>query len=230
MVALGCLHAHHSNIAYIDQILVPYEIATIHFVDPGLMRRITHDPGFAGEHALRRVRHQLEWMAACDVDAILLTCTNYIAELGHQSIDLGLPVIKIDEPFFAYLCQQPSPQTLLFTNPATVDGTTRRMHDYANQHACSLDVDVQLIEGSFEIFMAGKKAEYDRAVAQGIRQIVSSVGSGNGGSVAVGQLSIADAALRVSRELDVPIGNPLEPLRDHLVELLDLEINDSQSD
>ncbi|MGH2559040.1 MAG: hypothetical protein ACRDJH_08245, partial [Thermomicrobiales bacterium] len=100
MVTLGCLHAHHSNIAYIDQILAPCEVSTVHFVDPGLMRRITNDSGFAGKQALTRVRQQLEWMASCDVNAILLTCTNYIAELGEQPIALDLPIVKIDEPFF----------------------------------------------------------------------------------------------------------------------------------
>ena len=65
MVTLGCLHAHHSNIAYVDQVLAPYDVSRIHFVDPGLMRRITHDPDFAGEQALTRVRQQLAWMAAC---------------------------------------------------------------------------------------------------------------------------------------------------------------------
>ena len=79
------------------------------------------------------MRRQLEWMAASGLDAILITCTNYIAMLPDEPLDLPLPVIKIDEPFFAYLCQQESPHLLLFTNPATVEGTMRRFADYAKR-------------------------------------------------------------------------------------------------
>lgn len=36
---VGCLHAHHSNIAYVERAFASYEVELIHFVDPGLMRR-----------------------------------------------------------------------------------------------------------------------------------------------------------------------------------------------
>src|SRR5215217_6898365 len=117
---LGCLHMHHSNIPYIDGIVAPDRVELLHFVDPGLMRRIGSDAGFPSDQAEAQVRRQLEWMAGCGLDAILITCTNYIAVLADEPLDLSIPVIKIDEPFFADLLQQPSPHLLLFTNPATV--------------------------------------------------------------------------------------------------------------
>ena len=43
---LGCLHMHHSNIPYIDGIVAPDRVELLHFVDPGLMRRIGSDPNF----------------------------------------------------------------------------------------------------------------------------------------------------------------------------------------
>ncbi|MGH2557604.1 MAG: hypothetical protein ACRDJH_00960, partial [Thermomicrobiales bacterium] len=100
-------------------------------------------------------------------------------------------------------------------------------YQYVDRHAYALDLNVQVIEGAFELFMAGKKDEYDREVARGIREVVS---SGKGRAVSVGQLSIAAAALNVSRELDVPIGNMLEPLHDHLVHLLGLPYKIGYSD
>ena len=38
---LGCLHAHYSNIEYIENAFAPYNIELIHFVDPGLMYQVT---------------------------------------------------------------------------------------------------------------------------------------------------------------------------------------------
>lgn len=210
---LGCLHMHHSNIPYIDGIVSPERVELLHFVDPGLMRRIGSDPGFTSDQAEQQVRQQLAWMASCGLDAILITCTNYIAMLPDETLDLSIPVIKIDEPFFAYLMRQESPHLLLFTNPATVEGTLRRLHDYARQVGRQPDIDVEVILGTFELVMAGKTDEYAEAVSDRLREIAR---SGRYRAISVGQLSMADSALRVIAETGVPIGNPLDPLRAHL--------------
>ena len=78
---LGCLHMHHSNIAYVDSLLSPGEVEVVHFVEPGLMRRIGSEDGLSGGEARAQVQRQLDWMASCGLDAILITCTNYIAML-----------------------------------------------------------------------------------------------------------------------------------------------------
>src|SRR5918997_4664832 len=141
---LGCLHMHHSNIPYIDGIVVSEDVELLHFVDPGLMRRIGSDAGFRSDRAEAQVRGQLDWMAACGLDAILITCTNYIAMLPDEPLDLMMPLVKIDEPFFAYLMEQDSPHLLLFTNPATVEGTMRRFHDFASRADSLPNIDVDI--------------------------------------------------------------------------------------
>ncbi|WP_445678084.1 hypothetical protein [Psychrobacillus sp. FSL H8-0484] len=63
---LACLHAHHSNIANIETaLLAPFDIELVHFVDPGLMNRVTHDDGFEQVNAEHKVKEQMEWMAKC---------------------------------------------------------------------------------------------------------------------------------------------------------------------
>lgn len=212
-IRLGCLHMHHSNIGYIDSIVDAERVETLHFVDPGLMRRITSDPEFTPEQAEQQVRRQLAWMASCGLDAILITCTNYIAMLPDTLPDLGIPVIKIDEPFFAYLLEQPAPHLLVFTNPATVPGTMRRFQDFASQAGREPEIEIEVIEGTFELLMAGQTAEYAAAVAARLREIAR---SGLYRSLSVGQLSLAEAAAAVSAETDTSIGNPLAPLHELL--------------
>ena len=215
---LGCLHMHHSNIPYIDGIVTPDCVELLHFVDPGLMRRIRPDPRFSSDQAEQQVRRQLAWMADCGLDAILITCTNYIAMLPDEPLDLAIPLIKIDEPFFADLLRQPSPHLLLFTNPATVEGTMRRFHDYAHRAGHQPQVETEVMPGTFELVMAGKTEEYAAAVAGQLRDLVQ---SGRYEAISVGQLSMADSALRVTTETQVPIGNPLDSLRLHLAHELD---------
>jgi hypothetical protein len=210
---LGCLHMHHSNIPYIDGIVAPDRVELFHFVDPGLMRRIGSDAGFASDQAEAQVRRQLDWMAGCGVDAILITCTNYIAMLPDEPLGLSIPVIKIDEPFFADLLQQPSPQLLLFTNPATVEGTMRRLHDYANRAGHQPSIETDVMSGAFELVIAGKTEEYVVAVTDQLRELVR---SGRYAAISVGQLSMAESALRIAAETGMPIGNPLDSLRAHL--------------
>ena len=212
---LGCLHMHHSNIPYIESIVAPDRVELLHFVDPGLMRRIGSDSGLAGDQAEQQVRRQLEWMAGCGLDAILITCTNYIAMLPNEPLDLSISVIKIDEPFFAYLVAQDSPHLLLFTNPATVEGTMRRFHDYAKHVGTLPDIEVEIIPGTFELVMAGRTEEYAAAVTARLRDVSRSE---RYGAISVGQLSMAESALRVAAETGAPIGNPLDPLRAHLAE------------
>lgn len=121
---LGCLHAHHSNIEYIEHTFQNIDnVELVHFADPGLIQQVPK-----GTNGLAvKVKEQLEWMASCSIDAILITCTNYIALLEEEQLDLSIPIIKIDEPYFETVCEEKQPQTILFTNPETVEGTLSSM-------------------------------------------------------------------------------------------------------
>jgi hypothetical protein len=65
--------------------------------------------------------------------------------------------------------------------------------------------------------MAGKTEEYAAAVTDHLRRLVA---VGDYATISVGQLSMADAAQRVTAETGVPIGNPLASLRDYLNQTL----------
>ncbi len=87
---LGCLHAHYSNIEYIENAFSPYDIELIHFVDPALIYRITSDENFKEEDAQNKVKEQMEWIAQCNVDAILITCTSYSAILQEKKLSISI--------------------------------------------------------------------------------------------------------------------------------------------
>lgn len=208
---MGCLHAHHSNIAYIEQ-AVDSKVELIHFVDPGLMNRITSDKSFDLEKGKDKVIEQIEWMAKSGVDAILITCTNYIALLEEERIETSIPIIKIDEPFFSRLCKITQPQVLLFTNPATVEGTMNRLKQFVSWQNQPLPaIEARVIENSFEILMQGNKEQYSDVIADYIR---AQLESNPDIKISVAQLSMVEAAERIAQELQITIGNPLVPLVD----------------
>jgi len=207
---IGCLHAHHSNIEYIQASLASDHVELVHFVDPGLMGRIAADQEFHADQAKAKVVEQVEWISQTKVDAILITCTNYIALLEEDRLTASVPIIKIDEPFFDSICNTTEPQVLIFTNPDTVPGTMRRLGEFAAAHEKSISrVETRIMENTFELMMQGKKEQYVEAVASYIKEVLAAENHLN---VAVAQLSMVDSAKQVERELNITIQNPLNSL------------------
>jgi aspartate/glutamate racemase len=209
---IGCLHAHYSNIDYIESAFSAYDIELIHYVDPGLIYQLKNDHVSEAE---KKVKDQIEWIAQSGVDAILITCTNYIALL--KQIEVNIPIIKIDEPYFEALCNTQQPQTILFTNPDTVQGTMSRLEQYAKNRQKTLDIEVKIIENTFELIMSGKNEEYQKAVCDYIKQLYSIRG------LSVAQLSMVTAAQQVEHETSIPIMNPLNTLVSSMVNQLNLQ-------
>ncbi|ARJ22716.1 hypothetical protein B7492_16535 [Bacillus mycoides] len=216
---LGCLHAHYSKIKYIENALSPFNIELIHFVDPALMYRVTSNENFQESDAQFKVKEQIEWIAQCNVDAILITCTNYIAILQEDQLSISVPIIKIDEPFFDYICNIQQPQTILFTNPATVEGTVKRLKHHANSHQKSLDLEVIVIKSTFELIMQGLKEEYNQEIAKFLNQIIKDEKK----VISVAQLSMVDASQQVEYKTSKTIINPLNTLVSYIVNQLELE-------
>ncbi|MFK4344993.1 hypothetical protein ABH894_003225 [Paenibacillus sp. RC62] len=217
---VGCLHAHHSNIAYVERAFAPYEVEVKHFVDPALMYRVSTDPDFSAVDASRKVEEQLEWMAQSGIDVILITCTNYIVFAERVQLTMPTPVITLDEPFFHEICDDPLPQTLVFTNPATVEGTMKRLYHIAallGKPDISSLIEVKVVEHAFELIMQGRKDEYMEVLVRSLHELRE---ADPDRTLAVAQLSMVDAALQVELETGQAIGNPLRSLMNLLENLL----------
>lgn len=207
---IACLHAHYSNIQYIENALSSDELELIHFVDPGLMSRISSDKNFDEVQAQNKVIEQIEWMSQANVEAILITCTNYIALLDENRLNTTIAIIKIDEPFFDSICNITEPQIVLFTNPATVEGTMRRLNEFATIHGKPIpDIEVRVVEDAFELIMQGKNEQYVEQLSKYIKGVFA---SDKNKKISVAQLSMVETAVKVERELNVKIGNPLDSL------------------
>ncbi|MCK1989700.1 hypothetical protein MPH48_16540 [Lysinibacillus fusiformis] len=202
---LGCLHAHHSNIEYIEQVFQKNkEIEVVHFVDPGLIHQVSK-----GVTELTfKIVEQIQWMASCDLDAILITCTNYIVLLEDCDVRaLSIPIIKMDELYFELICNERQPQIILFTNPATVEGTMTRLHQYANKQGKSIDVTVKVIEHTFDLIMQGKNKAYNAAIIHTLHHEANEQRL-----LSVAQLSMVSAAQQFEESTAIPIMHPLKAL------------------
>ena len=208
MKKVGCIHAHYSNINYLEKAFLTSTIEFLHFVDPGLMHCIQAGDSLSRKDAQAKVREQIDWVANCQVDAILITCTNYIALLEDAVVTTAVPIIKIDEPFFESLCQMKEPQTIVFSNPATVEGTMSRLYQYASVHEKLIDIEVAVIENSFNLIMNGLKEEYNQKIVECLEQLRQ-----NNRILSVAQLSMVEAAEQVENKTSIKIMNPLKTLK-----------------
>lgn len=213
---IGCLHAHYTNIEYIEAAFSKYDIEWLHFVDPGLMHRVSSDATFNNSDAQKRVKEQVEWIAECKVDAILITCTNYIAFLNEEQLSLPMPFIKIDEPYFEQICQLQQPQMILFTNPATVEGTVKRLKAHAEKYG-AVDYEVIIIDNAFELIMQGLGERYNQEIMNCLYQF-----NNEERPLSVAQLSMVEAAMRYELETGKTVLNPLHALVDYMIDQLEL--------
>lgn len=202
---LGCLHAHHSNIEYIEQVFQKNkEIELIHFVDPGLFHQVSKGV----TELTYKIVEQIQWMVSCDLDAILITCTNYIVLLDDCNVHASsIPIIKMDELYFELICNERQPQIILFTNPATVEGTMTRLHQYASKQGKSIDVTVKVIEHTFDLIMQGKNKAYNDAILRTLYQEANEQRL-----LSVAQLSMVSAAQQFEEKTAISIMHPLKAL------------------
>jgi hypothetical protein len=182
------------------------------------MYRVTSDENFKEADAQSKVKEQIEWIAQCNVDAILITCTNYIAILQEEQLSISVPIIKIDEPYFEYICNIQQPQTILFTNPATVSGTMERLNQYAYKHQKSIDIEVIVINNTFELIMQGLKQEYKQEISKFLNKIIKA-----DKVISVAQLSMVEASKEVEYTTSKTIINPLDTLISSIVNQLKMD-------
>ncbi len=216
VMRLGCLHAHHSNIRYLEEGLDREAFACQHFVDPGAIHWLTR--AAVSEAAARQVqaklRGQLEWIAGCGVDAIVITCTNYIAALSplEQALEAtgGLPVVAIDEPWFDELLKLGGEAVIAFTNPATVDGTMERLHARAKLQGRGFQAQTAVSDpGCFELLLQGREAAYTEQVEAFLLSLLQTSPI----PVAAAQLSMTDAAVRAGAASGARVLSPMQALR-----------------
>lgn len=221
MKKLTCLHAHHSNIPYIEDLLKPFPIEITHHVDSSLMDQIKNDPPFDIQLAQAKVNSQISWLENTHPDAILITCTNYIALMDSEKKSSSIPLIKIDEPFFEKICSVTAPQLVIFTNEDTVKGTMARLYNYAKNNEKNINIEVRVLPEAFSLIMRGFKNEHDAMVATFMEEMIQTKQK----LFAVAQLSMVDAARQMSAKHSLTILNPLDALTENIFRALDLPID-----
>jgi hypothetical protein len=221
---IGCYHAHYSNIEYIEKALERYDVELVHFVDPGFDRQ-KNDQDITGTRSQRKIADTLQWIASSRVDGLLVTCTYFTAHMPEETVlaqTFPFPVVTIDEPMFEQICADDQPQLLVFTNPATVQGTVDRLLHYAERKGRKLLLQTELLEHTFQLIMQGNKEAYIEKVAEGLERLAMAYPDSRLWAAQLSMVPSADQASKAAR--GKAIGSPLEAVTGVLVNSLELEL------
>ncbi|AOZ88700.1 hypothetical protein BK049_08420 [Bacillus xiamenensis] len=207
MIRLHCLHAHPSNISYIDDAFYDTGFDLHHIVDSSFMERAKQDPDFDLHKQQTYAISSL--MQEREADLILLTCTQYIAALGDQQHLFKQPIVPIDEPLFEQICEKKGPLQLVFSNPDTVEGTMNRLYSYATEREKQVEVEMVVMEDAFHLCLDGHMQAYDERIKEQLKRCMKQ----KNGDICVMQLSMVHAAQQVEEETGISIIHPLSPLK-----------------
>ena len=93
-----------------------------------------------------------------------------------------------------------------------------RLKHHASQQQKTLDLEVIVINNTFDLFMRGLKEEYNQGISTFLNQIINEKKV-----ISVAQLSMVDAARQVENQSSKTIINPLNTLVSFIVNQLELE-------
>src|SRR5690606_34744690 len=100
----------------------------------------------------------------------------------------------------------------------TVEGTMERLKQYADTYQKTLDIEVVVLDNTFELIMQGRKEEYNEKVTKILEQLIN-----DDKIISVAQLSMVDAAQVVEAKTGSSIINPLKTFVTSIVKELDLK-------
>ena len=137
-----------------------------------------------------------------------------------------LPVSNLQESIKFYknlgleLFQQP--QTILFTNVATINGTIERLKQFASNRKKSIDIEILVINNTFDLIMKGLKDEYNQEIIKFLHTMIQ-----QNKNISVAQLSMVDASKKVQQLTSKTIINPLDTLISYILNQLKIDNNTS---
>src|SRR4051812_7450558 len=90
-----------------------------------------------------------------------------------------------------------------------------RLNQYAYNHQKSLDIEVIVINKTFDLIMQGLKQEFNQEISKFLNKIIK-----EDKIISVAQLSMVDASKEVEYKTSKPIINPLDTLISSIVSQL----------
>ncbi len=150
------------------------DVALGHRVEDGLLAEVMAAGGVTAN-----VRTRLLGLfcgsadAGCDV--VLSQCSSVGDVAEEAARELGVPVLRIDEPMAEQACRIGGRIGIVATLATTLDPTRRLLEATAARLSARVELEERLVEGAFARLEAGERAEHDRQVLAAVRKLEDDV-------------------------------------------------------
>lgn len=159
MKKIVCIHAHQSNIDYLDRMLEPFPCTVQHEV-------IQLTEGNSDDSAV--LKKKILRFLSQETVACFLTCTVHCGLIKEKVLQ-GIPILKIEDPIIETLSSDLNDKVLLFTNPATVDLTMSKVQKRISRKQSNQNYEVEVIPDIFDLISKNKKNLYRTALLESIK-------------------------------------------------------------
>jgi hypothetical protein len=195
---VGFLHTAEVHVATFEDLSREHlpNASTVHRVDPDALE-LARQEGTAPSVRAVVAAHLAELRAAgCEV--VLCTCST-LGEVAEELSRDGLEVIRIDRPMLRRAVGLGPRIGVLAALTSTVEPTTRVLAEEATDAGADTSVEVSVVEGAWDAFLAGDSGAYHSRIAQAARAL-----AGRCDVVVLAQASMEPAAALLT-ELTIPV-------------------------
>jgi len=195
---VGFLHTAEVHVATFEGLareLMP-AAATVHRVDPEALEVARQDGTAEGVRAV--VAAHLAALRGDGCGIVLCTCST-LGRIAEELAGDGLKVIRIDRPMLRRAVTRGPRIGVLVALTSTVEPTTRLLAEEAAEAGANITVEVSVVEGAWESFLAGDAEAYHASIAKAARAL-----AGRCDVVVLAQASMEPAAALLAG-LETPV-------------------------
>jgi hypothetical protein len=195
---VGFLHTaqvHEATFEALSREYLP-SVSTVHRVDPAALELAREDGATESVRAV--VAAHLAELRGAGCEVVLCTCST----LGEVAEDLsgdGLKVFRIDRPMLRRAVTLGPRVGVLVALTSTVEPTTRVLAEEAADAEADITVEVSVVEGAWDAFLAGDAEAYHSSIAHAARAL-----AGRCDVVVLAQASMEPAAALLAG-LETPV-------------------------
>jgi hypothetical protein len=185
---VGFLHTaqvHEATFEALSQEYLP-STSTVHRVDPRALELARQDG--TAENVRTVVAAHLEELRRAGCAVVLCTCST-LGEVAEDLSDDGLEVIRIDRPMLRRAVTLGPRIGVLVALTSTVEPTTRVLAEEAADAGAGITVELSVVEGAWDAFLAGDAEAYHSSIAQAAHTL-----AGRSDVVVLAQASMEPAA------------------------------------
>jgi hypothetical protein len=162
---VGFLHTAEVHVATFEALSREYlpSTFTVHRVDPEALELARQDGSAESVRAV--VAAHLAELRDAGCEVVLCTCST-LGEVGEDLAGDGLEVIRIDRPMLRRAVTLGPRIGVLVALTSTVEPTTRVLAEEAADAGADITVEVTVVEGAWDAFLAGDAVAYHSSIAR----------------------------------------------------------------